>query len=188
MIYIQIGQISNCTCGNPCNCAPEPTSTCSTVCGPDCFVLSNPLVQPINSVGPCGQVGTIAISDTNSYGNCAAEDLVFDIQGYDEVGFEDVQIVDGDIQFTTADTAVPLTYYKGVYRVRCKSTGQGAYGEFMIGIKDLCQYVTCGSAQVCNKCTGVCEDAPVDLEVTEGEGSVTPFIDLAVTDPTISLT
>lgn len=181
-IYQQLG---NCNCTQQCPCSVTPDPCPTSACGANCFILTTPLVQPVNSVGPCQQVGVIPISEDNQYASCTGSDLVYTIEGYDEVGFDSVVFVDGDIQFTTSSTAVPNTYYEGVYRVRCKSTGQGGYGRFYVGIKDLCQYVSCNSGYVCNKCTGECEAAPIDLQVLEEEGSVTQFIDLQVIEPEV---
>lgn len=148
-----------------CSCKPRPVSVTPT-CPTGCIVGGYHIIPAADSVGPCGQEGSfdlaeMEVNETNTT-TCGAA-LIYKLEGWDTAGFEIVTKSGSEITFVTKSDAEEGEIYKIRYSVRCASLGLSDLGEVWVVIKNLCANVDCDAGETCNRCTGDCEETPVDV-------------------------
>lgn len=158
---------------NICLCNPQPvTTTTPTPTCPedscDCLIAANLILNAKDStaIGPCGKTGVFELDPFNTNTAGCVETLTYQLIQYDSEGFSSVTVSStGTVTFTTADTAEGDTYYNIIYKIICESKGLASFGYLTIGIKDLCEFVSCSSG-TCDKCTGDCDVPITDLGIS----------------------
>ena len=128
----------------------------------DCLNISSSVVGCPNSIGPCGETGTIELTT-----NCVAPTWSI---VYHDPAFENVAIDgDGTLTYDTVEgEATPNTYYDIIYKVTCgdeEFVGLGVIGTAKSCIKNLCSGVNCDEGEVCDECTGLCGPAGINLQL-----------------------
>lgn len=147
-------------------CGCRTTTISVPSCPTGCIAGGYHIIPQSESVGPCGQSGTfdlavMPINITNTT-TCGAA-LIYKLEGWDHTGFEIVTKSGSSITFITTSAALEGEVYKIQYSVRCASSGLSDLGEVWVVIADACADVTCVSGESCNRCTGECDEAPVDV-------------------------
>lgn len=74
----------------------------------------------------------------------------------------------GLITYDATSLALPGVEYTITWTVTCSLYGMTTSGTLKVMIDDKCVGVTCGAGEVCNKCTGICEDIQSDMDITGG--------------------
>jgi hypothetical protein len=168
-----------CTClrPTPCpvgGCPPTPT------CPRDCFIAASHVVPPDQSIGACGQNGSVDLLAINTDADtfCTGA-MSFSVYSYDAVGLTNVSVSNaGLLTFTTTSAAVPNQLYNIMYRIYCNGTIYSSMGNVWIGILDLCT-LACATGTLCNKCTGVCDPILIDVSTSIASGQCN-YIDVSV--------
>jgi len=154
----------SCTQDNPCSCV----STCNPSDPPvvtnncDCLNLPYITVFPDDSVGPCGQTGTVDFSDCFDFCACEEEVAVLTVMDIDPPVLVVNSINTGGMSYTTTEDAEPYDKVEVTIKATCTDKDDedvliGDYTTITIWIKDLCKNVLCESGEICNKCTGECD-------------------------------
>lgn len=160
----------NCLPSDPCACIGKCTVTPSTPAPCDfgnCMKLCDIIVLGKDGVGPCGQAGTIDISDTDLYNH----DLT--VCGETTITWSFVK-KSGPIVSATITKAGVLTWITagaetaGQYGTVVAQACCGDFSSYMtitIGVKQLCGCPDCEQCETCNPCTGLCEDPEVPMSI-----------------------
>ncbi len=145
-------------------CPPPTTVPCATDCS-DCMVVTSPVIQPMDSVGPCGKSATISLSTLNNYSICTGN-VVHKLIDFDSTAFSSVTMhPSGDVVFVTTEDAVARQYYDITYKVNCISENVGGFGIIRVGIKDICNELSCTTQEVCDRCTETCIPLETNLSI-----------------------
>jgi len=168
---------------NPCSCIGTvintPPATPTPCPSGDCLVLCDIIVLATDGVGPCGQSGTIDVSDTEVY----SHDL--DACGEDAVTWSYVSKT-GSIVSAVVTAAGVLVWITG----GAETAGQystitlkaccgelSAYLTVIIGTKILCGCPTCEQCESCNPCTGLCDEEDIPLSIE----TITSNVNISIT-------
>lgn len=156
-----------------CKCRAETVTPNQSSCPTGCIRGAYHIIHSIDSVGPCGAEGEYDLAnDANAAALHAANlttcggPLTYKVEAYDgpsKEGFETVYMDGTKIKFVTREKAVVHGLYKITYSVYCSTLGKGDYGQVWVSIKDECAGVSCVAGQTCNRCTGICGAAQVDV-------------------------
>jgi len=154
---------------NPCSCiySCTPCTTCTTS---TCMRLGNIVVEECNSVGPCGQVGSVSF--TCFQYNCT-NIPTFSVYSISDPSLISVVSIDaGGLVFQTSNSAIGGERVEIVFHASCDGcTGKSDYGSVVIYIQNMCKGITCPAGQVCQPCTGLCAPGSSDLNVTKSATS-----------------
>lgn len=163
---------------NPCLCSPCAQNTPSVVDCPEvdenCFDLCDITVLPTDAaaVGPCGKQGTLdvtlpAYNHTTTLCGDYGGTIIWSIASFDSTFFVEANMTTaGVLTWVTQDHPLPASMGQIVIKAEC--TEIGAFGVVFIGAKDLCSGVACDSPEVCNPCTGACEEQNGEIQVNQG--------------------
>lgn len=158
---------SNCGClGGQVHTPNPPIGPCPDTSCDDCMVVSSPVIQPKDAVGPCGKSATIALADLNNYTACSGA-AVHQILSFDENAFASVSVTsNGELTYVTSNEAEAGKYYDISYKVVCTGESIGGFGIIRVGIKDICQTLLCAPNEDCNRCTEECDPKESNLSVS----------------------
>lgn len=136
---------------------PPPTNICE-----DCLYVTSHIITADDGIGPCGDTDDIQVTT-----NCTSPSYTI---VYHDPALTNVSIsIGGLISFESVEgIATPNEYYTIIYKVTCQGgdfEGHTVFGTAKIGIKNLCNGVTCVGGEVCDECTGACEPAEINLEL-----------------------
>lgn len=158
-----------CICTQPQNNDPIQVEDCN--CIKLCHITVN--ANSEDAVGPCGLEGSIDVSDSK-YGHdlcaCGESTQYWSVEHFDSEIFV-TATVNQNTGVLTWITQGPDALDKQYGSITMKFTcgNLSAYFIVVVGIKDLCQGVVCGSGEVCDDCTGTCEEAEINLNITQEE-------------------
>lgn len=164
---------------NPCTCigyAINPPAGQQPCCPPgDCLQLCHIVVMPENSVGPCAKQGVIDLNDP-TYGHdtqiCTSPLQWQFVKIKDTSVISNVSVTPGGmLTFTTGGGASQNKFTSVIVKGSCGM--YSAYIEVLIGIKNLCATSPCTPAQICDPCTGNCEDKVLDVKI-RGQNALVP--------------
>lgn len=152
-----------------CNCLGGVTiiteEPCTTACA-KCFIPANHVVAIEDRVLPCGGSQIINVAALNDFSESCTGNVFYSLNSYDTDAFSSVTITSGGtLTYVFSAEASPGTYASITYRARCDNESVGGYGVIQTTPKDECLTSNCTPSQTCNKCTGDCENIPVDLSV-----------------------
>lgn len=162
---------SCCTCFgntvtlNPCN---NPTSGCG-----DCLTLGHIVVGCENSIAPCDVENTLKVPFDCFCFPCQTPE--FKILNTNSIKYATVVSIDKTGLVIRPDgTGVANSKVEVNFKAKC---GEGCdvktdYGSVTIYLKDLCKGAFCGDSEICNECTGECDDVPGDLSTSGGSVSI----------------
>lgn len=148
-----------------CSCIPTYTPPSNPTCPPKtciCVDLGYITVFPDDSAGPCENNGTVSFTDCFDF--CACENGVATMSVISNSNPEKLivnSITQSGLSFTTTDEANANDKITLVVKGSCLSESGETLGDhsiITIYIKDLCKGVSCDPGEVCNKCTGECEE------------------------------
>jgi hypothetical protein len=158
---------SCCTCfGNSVALNYCPSSTPTSRCG-DCLTLGRILVGCENSIAPCATTDTLTIPFDCFCFPC--ENPQFKVINESEIEHLTVLSItkDGLVVKPTgtgrANSKVEIRF-KAICADDCNTLSD--YGSVVIYLKDICKGILCGDGEVCNDCTGNCDDVVIDLAGT----------------------
>lgn len=151
---------------NPCLCQCTVSEPChpSQCGGGDCFCMCNIYISPKSdvAVAPCGDVGTILLTDyQHDFTVCGENTVLFEVMFFDQEFFTDAQVSPaGNL---TWSINAGQTKYTGLIQMKASCGERGKYFTVQIGKKDLCSLVSCQEGFKCDECTGNCIeiDAPL---------------------------
>ena len=155
---------------NPCSCLCQyipPATPCSSKTG--CLRLGYIIVKPENSVGPCGQQGSVSFSCFD-FSGCCTKDVKIVVQSNsapDKITIN--SITKEKLVFTTTEAAEPGDKIKILIKATCCDLGD--YGEITIFIKDDCACENCEAGYTCDKCTATCIPIPPGNIIFDGATS-----------------
>ena len=162
---------------NPCSCVGTHTLPPVTPsCKPNkCMQLGHILIEECNSVGPCGNIGTIDLS-CYKY-TCDNPEIKVYSNSHPEL-IEVVNITKSTFTFKTTSLAKGGERVQFTIFAKCKGDCLvlSDYSTITIYIKDLCRHNKCTSTQKCNKCTGVCEELDPEILISDKTIFNTPII------------
>lgn len=148
------------------SCKCTTISSQAPLCKAGCIVGGYHVVYAKDSVGNCGQVGTIDLSllPVNARNNtvCGGQ-VIHRLLDYDKVGFEWVSIVGSAVTFMFTNASQRNKCYKIQGVTLCPVTGNGDIFEITVCVKDLCYLVGCGAGMECDPCTGNCVAVSPDV-------------------------
>lgn len=150
-----------------CKCTTISTPT-NPICKTGCIVGGYHVVYSKDSVGICGQVGTIDFKslDINTRNSTVCgTDVVFKLDSWDS-GFDWVALNDGIITYAFKTTALKTACYRIRGQVICPVTGRGDFFEIVVCVKDVCATISCPDGQICDECAEGCIDAGADISTT----------------------
>lgn len=152
---------NHCSCVGTYTPPPDSCTNCTTDC--TCLNLGHITVWPDNSVGPCGQTGSVAFDcfDLCACQNEAATFTVIDITPPNILTVNSVTTA--GLSFTTTSEAEAYDKVEITLKAHCQYVDDptvrlGDYTTVTIFIKDLCKDVICGEGESCDKCDGLCAD------------------------------
>lgn len=146
-----------------CYCRPRSYAPAAPICPTGCIQGGYHIIDAIDSVGPCGGEGSFDLATINTENEAFGGPLIYKVLSYDLTAFEIVNKTGSVVDFVFKEEAVVGEYYEIVYSVRSPSKNKSSVGKVLVGVKDLCLDVDCDSPELCNRCTGICENTPVDV-------------------------
>lgn len=142
-------------------CEDECGDTCNT-CSGECYgtIADQEMTLDCNESGATLNIGTLlnlaACDGTNTFTMAVPSELAASVSS---VGLVTVE---------ATSLALPGETYTIDWDLSCSKYGLTSSGKINVYIDDKCIGVTCEeSNQVCNKCTGVCEEMTSDLSITK---------------------
>ena len=155
--------MAKCNCGG--NVTIVTTLPCSEVCA-NCFIPKNYIVPVISRVEPCGGIGSLNVASIQENISVCTGNTTYSIYSFSTDGFATVTITSGGLlSYTLSSDANVGSYYEIIYRIKCDVGGYGGYGVIQVSPLDLCLTANCTPSQTCNKCTGDCDNIPINLSV-----------------------
>lgn len=116
------------------------------------------------TIDPCGGTGSVDVITPNDLTDCGMNPIELSVTFYSTEGFADVTVNGDNIEFTSADTALPGVVYTIKYTIKC-----GDYlgtASLTVCFEDLCDGVSCDPLEHCDPCDGNCVEDEIDLGVT----------------------
>lgn len=161
-----------CSQENPCSCVSScnPSDPPDTPTSCDCLNLPYITVFPDDSVGPCGQTGTVDFTDCFDFCACENEVATITVMEISPEVLTVNSINTGGMSYTTTEEANAYDKVEIIIKASCtdKDDENVTIADFTtitIWIKDLCKNVLCGAGESCDKCSGECEE-DVNLTVS----------------------
>jgi hypothetical protein len=137
----------------------------------------NLLVIGDDSISPCGATGLISFENVNSDIRVCGE-LPLQYKLYSNTSNIIVNSIDETGINVTSVNDEALANPIGVVGFIVSCGDVALYVEATIVFTNPCINVICGQGEVCDKCTGNCVQAPVDIAV---EAGTAPTLDIKVT-------
>jgi len=142
----------------------NPCATPSDPCPSNCIYAPSIVISEDNSVDPCGETGQIPFENlTFGLSICEDDPITYSIVSH-SVEVENVSIDEDGITFTSTNAAADTLKATLVYKVSCSS--YATLANVTIIFKNPCINVMCSSSEDCNRCTGNCEPAEVDISLS----------------------
>jgi len=154
---------------NPCLCGGPHTTPPTPPCSDDCNCLKVCSIS-INqndsrAKGPCAKTGTINVM-ASDFGHdfcaCGSNTPRWTVDSYDETIFTTVSITKAGV-LTWITKGIDTVGKYGIITLKVCCGELSFYSEVIIGIKDLCNCPECNDCETCNPCTGLCDDAEINL-------------------------
>ena len=158
--------VSCCSCfGNTVtlnNCTnPTPTK-----CG-GCLTLGRIIVGCENSIAPCDTESTLKIPFDCFCFPCTTPN--FKILNQSSIKYATIESIDKTgITIRPDGTGVANSKVEIAFKAVCEDDCEtkADYGSVVIYLKDICKGILCGDGEVCNQCTGNCDNITIDLATT----------------------
>lgn len=162
---------------NCCLCFGKCTKN-RTTCSTNCITLGTILVEPKNSVAPCGETGLVKFT---CFDTCSCKgDLEWSVLKVSKPTWITVNSITKDgLTFTTTSAAEINEPIEVTIKAVCDD-GRGDYGKVIILLKSNCKGVSCPPDQICDKCTGECVDRESDLSTAGSNGAGTSLNTLII--------
>ena len=143
----------------------------------DCFYIPSLYLAAKDSVGPCGETGTIDLLEHANVTICNENNIpctiTWKVISWGK-GFSVPPVVsNGILSFTTANELTPSELTWITVKAECPCKELGTFVKVKIAFKDLCKDIVCPTGQYCNPCDASCLPKQSDLSINkEGISSV----------------